>query len=315
MTETTSKHSSKYFSEGVLLLMTLLWGATFVIVKESLHDISSMLFVATRFAIAGTILFLILIIKKKHFDRKAVAPGIFLGVFLYLAFITQTIGLKYTTATNSGFITGSSVVMVPFLQYYIQKKKPSRNAISGTILVFIGILFLSSGGSSIATFLEKFGSNFNLGDVLTLACAVSCAFHIVYIDIISSKHDNWTLLITQISTVCILALITAFIFAGFSVEPLHINVSDYLVFGILYTSIFTTLVTIALQTKFQKNVTPTQAGIIYSFEPIFAAIFAFFLLDEKISMFGLFGCVMIFSGLMISILRNPKIVDEVEFNG
>lgn len=315
MINTVSNFKSRYLSEGALLSMTLLWGATFVIVKESLNDISSMLFVATRFAIATFILFVILLFRKKRFDKKAFLPGIFLGVLLYIAFVTQTIGLKFTTATNSGFITGSAVVMVPFLEFFIKRKKPSRTAAIGTVLVFIGIVFLSSGGSSITHFLEQFGQNFNIGDALTLVCALACAFHIVYIDIISSNHDNSTLLITQLTTVCILALISAFLFAGFSVEPLRVNISNYLVFGILYTSIFTTLVTIALQTKFQKNVTPTQAGIIYSLEPIFAAVFAFFLLAEKISMFGLIGCVLIFTGLIISILRNPQIIDEVEFNG
>jgi drug/metabolite transporter (DMT)-like permease len=315
MSENASPKQSRLTSEGALLLMTLLWGATFVIVKESLRDISSMLFVATRFGIAGIILFAALIFRKKKFVRKAFGPGIFLGIFLYLSFITQTIGLKYTTATNSGFITGSSVVIVPFLQFFIQKKKPSYGAIVGTILVFIGILFLSSGGNSITGFLAQFGQNFNLGDGLTLACAFFYAFHIVFIDSISTKHDNWILLFTQIITVCILALLTAIIFAGFSIEPLRSNYSNYLIFGILYTSIFTTLVTIGLQAKFQKNVTPTQAGIIYSFEPIFAAIFAFFLLNEKMSMFGLVGCALIFLGLIISMILDPGIVKEVELNG
>ncbi len=315
MSNSGGPNHSRFTSEGALLLMTLLWGATFVIVKESLHDISSMLFVATRFGIAGMVLFAALIFRKKKFVKEAFGPGIFLGVFLYLSFITQTIGLKYTTATNSGFITGSSVVIVPFLQYFIQKKKPSRGAIIGTVLVFIGILFLSSGGNSITIFLSQFGQNFNVGDGLTLACAFFYAFHIVFIDSISAKHDNWILLLTQIITVCILALLTAFIFAGFSMEPLRVNFSNYLVFGILYTSIFTTLVTIGLQTKFQKNVTPTQAGIIYSFEPIFAAIFAFFLLNEKMSMFGLVGCALIFLGLIVSMLLDPEMVKEVELNG
>jgi drug/metabolite transporter (DMT)-like permease len=291
--------------------MTLLWGATFVIVKESIRDISSTLFVAFRFGIASIILFVVLIFRKKKFAGEAIASGI----FLYLSFITQTIGLKYTTATNSGFITGSSVVIVPFLQYFIQKKKPLKGAVIGTILVFIGILFLSSGGNSITAFLDQFGRNFNLGDGLTLACAFFYAFHIIYIGSLSAKHDNWILLFTQLATVCVLALITTFLFVGISIEPLHVNFSNYLIFGLIYTTIFTTLVTVGLQTKFQKDVTPTQAGIIYSFEPIFAAIFAFFLLNEKISMFGFIGCALIFLGLIISMMIDPEMAKEVELNG
>jgi drug/metabolite transporter (DMT)-like permease len=315
MSNSASPVRSRFKSESALLLMTLLWGATFVIVKESIRDISSMLFVGTRFGIASIILFTALIFRKKKFVREAFAPGIFLGIFLYLSFITQTIGLKYTIATNSGFITGSSVVVVPFLQFFVQKKKPSRGAVIGTILVFIGILFLSSGGNSITMFLKQFGSNSNIGDGLTLACAFFYAFHIVYIDSLSAKHDNWILLFTQLITVCILAFLTAFLFAGISLEPLRANFSNYLIFGLIYTSIFTTLVTVGIQTKFQKDVTPTQAGIIYSFEPIFAAIFAFFLLNEKISMFGFIGCALIFLGLIISMMIDPEMVKEVELNG
>lgn len=315
MNDSQNLKQKKIKSEGALLLMTLLWGATFVIVKESLHDISSMLFVASRFGIASVVLFVILVLRKKKFVREAVAPGMFLGLFLYLSFISQTIGLKYTTATNSGFITGSSVVIVPFLQFFIQKKKPSRGALIGTMFVFAGIIFLSSGGNSISAFLSQFGKNFNLGDALTLGCALFYAFHIVYIDQLSSKNDMWILLLTQLVTVGVLAFLTALLFAAISLEPLRINFSNYLMFGIFYTSIFTTLVTIGLQTKFQKNVTPTQAGIIYSFEPIFAAIFAFFLLGEKISMFGWVGCALIFTGLILSMTLDPEMAKEVEFNG
>ena len=315
MNRTSGKKPSRVVSEGALLLMTLLWGATFVIVKESLHDISSMLFIAARFGIASIILSVIFLLKKRKIIRDAVSPGIFLGVLLFISFMTQTIGLKYTTATNSGFITGTSVVIVPFLQLFVMKKKPSKGAIIGTILVFIGVLFLSSGGNSIAVFLRQFGQNFNLGDGLTLACAVFYAYHIVYIDQISSKHENWSLLLVQLITVCVLSIITAFLLSGFSIEPLRVNLTKYLWFGFLYTSIFTTLVTIGLQTKFQKNVSPTQAGIIYSLEPIFAAVFAFFLLGEKISMFGLAGCVLIFAGLILSMTLDPQMANEVELNG
>jgi drug/metabolite transporter (DMT)-like permease len=315
MNDPVGSNHIKLKSESVLLFITLLWGATFVIVKESLHDISSMLFVSSRFLIASAILFIILLVRKQKFVKSAVAPGIFLGIFLYLTFVFQTIGLKYTTATNSGFITGSSVVIVPFLQFFIQKKKPSRGAIFGTILVFGGILFLSSGGNSIGMFLNQFGKNFNIGDFLTMGCALSCAFHIVYIDKISSVHDNWILLITQLITVGVLALLTGILFAAFSIEPLRITFTNNLFFGIFYTSIFTTLVTIGLQTKFQKNVTPAQAGVIYSFEPIFAAVFAFFLLGEKISMFGWVGCFLIFLGLILSMTLDPEMSKEVELNG
>lgn len=243
---------------------------------------------------------LILIIKKHRIVKEAILPGLFLGVFLFLGFVLQTIGLKHTSATKSGFITGSLVVMIPFLQMIIEKKLPSRGALIGTVFVFIGILFLSSGDSSITTFLGNLGATFNLGDGLTLACALFFAVQVVYMDIFSPKYDFWVLFVVQLLSVSILALIVAFVFHFTSLEIIYVNYTGNLLTGFLYTILLATCINFGLQTKYQKLVSPTKAGIIYSFEPIFAALFAFFLLSEKITNFGLVGCILIFSGLIIT---------------
>ena len=295
-----SKYFYKYTGEAALILMTIIWGGTFVIVKESLNDISSMLFIAIRFAIASSLLILFLLIKKIKVDTKAILPGIMLGVFLFSGFFFQTIGLKLTTATKSGFITGTLIVFIPFVQILVEKKFPTKGALIGTALVFTGLLFLSSGGSSITNFISELGASFNIGDILTLICAVFFAVHVVYIDVFSPKYNYWILLTTQLSTVAVLGFIASLLFSGFSVEAIHIDFTKYLIFGLLYTSLLATLLNIGFQTKFQKVVSPTKAGIIYSFEPIFAAIFAFFLLGEKISNFGLLGCALIFLGLIVA---------------
>lgn len=311
MNNSSRNSYSKYFGEAALLLMTLIWGGTFVIVKESLNDISTMLFIAFRFGIAASVLGFIILVRKIELDWKSILPGMFLGMFLFLGFFTQTIGLKFTSATKSGFLTGSLVVMVPVLQMIIEKRKPTRGAVTGTVLVFFGILFLSSGGSTVGSLLTELGANFNFGDGMTLLCALFFALHVVYIDVISSKNHFWTLLLIQISTVSLLSFIAAFISAGVSIESLHVSFTKYLLFGVLYTSLMATLVNIGIQTKFQKVVSPTKAGIIYSFEPIFAALFAFFLLNEKITNFGLAGCALIFLGLIVSEVYDSFLVKKI----
>lgn len=309
MNDSSRKKSIHFLGEGALLLMTVIWGGTFVIVKESLSDISTMLFITIRFSIASLIVFLILLIKKREINKNAFMGGIFLGLFLFLGFLFQTIGLKYTTATKSGFITGSLVVMVPFLQLIIEKKIPTKGAMIGTILVFTGILFLSSSGSSINNFISEFGNSFNIGDALTLICALFFALHVVYMDIISPKHDFWILFFSQLITVSFFALMMSIFFHFSSLELLTIKLTPNLWTGILYTSLLATCVNFGLQTKFQKVVSPTKAGIIYSFEPVFAALFAFFLLKEKFSNFVLLGSALIFSGLIVS-----EIFDSVYSN-
>lgn len=292
--------SNKYFGEAAMLLVTLLWGATFVIIKESLDDVSSMLFISLRFTIAGIIILPLLYKYRQSFTKDSVFAGMVIGLLLFGGFATQTVGLKFTTATKSGFLTGSAVVMVPILQTIIERRKPTYGSIIGVAIVFIGILFLSSGGNSIFSIFDEFGENFNIGDFLTLLCALFFALYIIYLDIFTKKHDFWLMVIMQIYTVAILAHIFSFGVSSAGIEAIRIDLTSYLLFGLFYTSIFATLITTVMQTKYQKLISPTKASIIFSFEPVFAALFAFFLLNEKITNLGFIGAVLIFAGLIIS---------------
>jgi len=290
---------NKYKGEINLLIVTLLWSATFVIVKGALADISSMLFIGLRFLIAGVVLLPFVIRKRLDWKNSNLLPPIFLGVLLFIGFSTQTVGLKYTSATKSAFLTGSAVAIIPILQLFVEKKKPNTGSVIGVAVVLAGILFLS-GGNSIATLLKDIATNFNFGDFLTLICAFFFAWYVVYLDMLSSKYNFWMLLIIQIGVATILAFAIALLFDVIDYELLKINFTNQLGFGILYTAIFATLITTTLQTKYQKLVTPTKAGIVYSFEPIFAAVIAFIILNEKVTPFGLFGAMLIFVGLIIS---------------
>ncbi|MCB0748418.1 MAG: DMT family transporter, partial [Ignavibacteriae bacterium] len=111
--------NSKYKSEAILILVTLLWGGTFVIVKEALNDVSSMAFIAIRFLIAAAIL--LPFMRNKKFTKQNLRAGIFIGILLFIGFATQTFGLKFTSATKSAFLTGTAVIIVPLLQVIIEK--------------------------------------------------------------------------------------------------------------------------------------------------------------------------------------------------
>ncbi len=300
--------NSKYKSELILILVTLLWGATFVIVKEALNDVSSMAFIAVRFLIAAAIL--LPFMRKKKFTNQNISAGILLGVLLFMGFATQTVGLKFTSATKSGFLTGTAVIIVPLLQIIIEKRAPTKGVIIGTILVMLGITFLSSGGNSILSLLSDLGSNFNIGEGLTLICALFFALYIIYLDIETSRYDLWTLLFLQIITTAVLSILFLVVFTETNLEPFKFDLTNNLIWAIFYTSIFATLITTALQTKYQKNVTPAKAGIIFSFEPIFAAVFAFFILGEKITNFGYLGAGLIILGLLVSELYENLFVKK-----
>ncbi len=296
---------TKYKSELILIFITLLWGATFPVVKEALSDISPILFVAIRFSIVALIL-LPFIIKKK-INANAAKAGLLLGVFLFLGFVVQTMGLQYTSVIKSSFLTGTVVILVPILQVIIEKRPPTKGVMLGVFFVTLGISFLSSGGDSILNLFKDIGSNFNVGDALTLACAFFFAIYIVMLDIKTNQYDFFLLLFFQILATAVFAIIFSFLFEIYELEKMKIEITNNLIYALIYTSIFTTLLTTALHTKYQKNVTPAKAGIIFSFEPIFATFLSFLFLGEEITNFGYIGAGLIMLGLLVSELYESLI--------
>ncbi len=289
-----------YKSELILIFATMLWGGTFAVVKSSMKDSSPMIFMGWRFLIASIVLVPFVFKFKNEFNKRSLFAGGLLGLFYFLGFATQTIGLKYTLATKSAFITAVSVVLVPLMQTTIEKRPPKKGAVIGTILVFIGVLFLSSGGNNIIAFLSDLGSNFNIGDFLTLLCAFFFALYIVYLDRASSSHGFWVILFMQIAVTSIFSFIFAYLLDAASLETIKFNLTANLIYGLIYTAFFTTLLTTIILTKYQKNISPTKAALIYSLEPLFASLFAYFLLGETLGFFALIGATFILIGLIIS---------------
>lgn len=290
----------KFIGEGALLFTTLIWGGTFVIVKSSLNDSSPVLFVAVRFAIAAVLLILIMRSKIFNISKRTFKAGLILGVLLFLGFTLQTMGLKYTSATKSAFITGSLIMFTPIVQAAYTKKFPPAGSIIGIFLAIIGLVFLASKGTDLLSIFTELGSGFNLGDFLTLACAFSWSFYLVYLNVESSKNDYMELTFLQITTTAITAFIVASVFSFYDVEPFKLQFTENLYFGLAYTSILATFLTTILHTKYQKFVSPVKTSIIFSFEPVFAAILAYIVLHETISAFGLIGGACLFAGLLVS---------------
>ncbi|HVO75105.1 MAG TPA: DMT family transporter [Ignavibacteriaceae bacterium] len=296
----------KFAAEGVLLFITLIWGATFVIIKTALQDLSPMLFVTIRFTLASLIFLPFLKKILKELNKATLAGGLVLGLFYFLGFSTQTAGLQYTSATKSAFITGSFVIFIPFWQVIIEKKIPGKGSVLGIVLVVLGLLFLSSKGKSLLEVFYELGSDFNIGDFLTILCALFYAAYIVYLDSISKKHSYLPLVFIQIGLTGILGALTLVFFSVAGIEKIKFTFNEYIIFAFLYTSILATVLASTLQTKFQKFTTPSKAGIIISFEPIFSSVFAYLILHETISFFGFIGCILIFTGLLASELLSTQ---------
>lgn len=296
----------RYIAESSLLLNTIIWGATFILIKNALIFVSPMTFISLRFSVATLILIPFLFKILKQINKSLLFGGLLLGFLYFAGFATQTAGLKFTSATKSGFITGTFVVFTPLFQLLIEKRRPSLINILGIILVISGLLFLSTGGTSLTDFFNEIGNDFNLGDFLTLLCAVFFALYLVYLDIISKKFDFSPLVFIQIAFTGVGGIFLLLLFQISGIEQIKFSINGQVIFAVIYTSLLATILTTFLQTKYQKFVTPTKAGIIFSLEPIFAALFAFFLVNEKISNFGIIGCGFIFCGLLITEVFDNK---------
>ncbi len=285
----SEEKSKRRKSEAVLIIITLIWGGTFVVIKGALDDASPLFFVGIRFSIAALILTPFMLTRFRGFTKPVLRAGIILGSIMFLGFSSQTLGLQYTTASKSGFITGLAVVFTPLLQMAIEKRMPRPGNLIGVVLVVIGLYLLTSPA----------GASFNVGDALTLACAFFFALYIVYIDVFSKKFSIMHLVYLQICTVAVLSFIFT---AGF--ESVRFNLSGNLLFALAYTAILATVINTYLQTEYQRYTTPTRAAIIFTLEPVFAAFLAFVILHEILGLQGVIGGAVIIGGLIVSELSD-----------
>ncbi len=276
-------------AELFLALATLIWGATFVVVKESLGNASPLTLIALRFGIAALLFLPFCYARLAIMERAAALRGVILGTLLFVAFAAQTFGLQYTSSSKSGFITGMLVVFTPIFQLVIEHRPPRLGNLIGVILVMGGLYLLT----------RPQGADFNLGDGLTLLCAVVFALHIVYLDIFSKEHDVFLLTFLQMAVTVLLALLLVAFFQEYRLE-----FTAQFWFALGYLSILATLAAFYLQTRYQKQTSPTRAAIIFSLEPVFSAMFAYIFRDEMIGFLGVLGGGLIVSGLMISELSD-----------
>jgi drug/metabolite transporter (DMT)-like permease len=273
----------------MMLAMTVVWGSTFSIVKVAMQDISPVLFIALRFLLAGTLIGLAFRRRIFPLTRPAIQKGCLLGLFLFLGFVPQNIGLTMTTASKSAFITGMMVVFVPLLQIVVERRAPKLGNVLGVLVVSLGLWFLTSPSEAA----------FNAGDALMVVCAILFAVYIVYLDVVSREMNTEQLVFLQMVSTGAFSWITVALF-----EPPVFTVSSRSISALLYLTVFATVLTTYVQTRYQKETTPTRAVIIFSVEPVVAAIIAYFLLGERMGALGIFGGALIVAGVLVSELSD-----------
>lgn len=269
-----------------LLLTAFIWGFAFVVVKNSLDLIPPIYMLAFRFTIASAALALVLGKRLRRITKADLKSGAVLGLFLFLAYAFQTVGCQYTTAGKNAFLTTIYVIIVPFLHWIINHKRPNLYAITGAVTAMIGIGLLSLQGEG----------GIQLGDLLTLICGFGFAIHLVYIDKYTEQQDPVLLTLLQLAFTALLSWITAPILDGaFPAEALQMST----VTGMLYLGLFSTLLGFLLQNVGQKYTAPSTASLLLSFEAVFGVLFSVLLLHEHLTLRMAAGCTLMFIAVLL----------------
>lgn len=282
------KSKQRLFAEFMLATVTLFWGATFPVVKEAISEMPVMAFLWVRFAMASVLL--ALITGRRGFaslDRRGWRLGILLGTLLFLAYLFQTFGLEQTSSANAGFLTGLGVVWVPLMAGPLLKKPAAFGSKIGVGLALIGLFMLTWHTPWTISF----------GDLLVVICSFFVALHIIGLDIFTAGYDARALTFVQIATMAVLGCIGSLLFEPVSWPQLW---TPSLVFAFALTAVFATAYAFWAMTTFQNRTTPTRAALIYTLEPVFAAIFSVWLAGDRLSSIGWAGGVLIVVGMIVA---------------
>lgn len=279
------KDTKSYLGDLMLLLVALIWGFGFIAVKIGLNNGMGPFFLLfLRFSVAAAILFPFQIKSLKKMSLKTWKRGCILGIFIFLGFAFQTIGLNYTTTSKNAFLTGTNVVIVPFLTWLFTKKRVDNYSILASFLCFIGIGLLTLNDSL----------SINIGDILTIICAIMFAAHIAITSIITKEESALTMVFIQMISGAILSLIFSLLFK----ESLLINSSSLV--AVLYLGIFSTLIAFLLQLLGQRYSHASKAAILLSTESLFGAILAVIIFKDSFEIQMILGCIFIFCSILIS---------------
>lgn len=286
----------------VLVGVTVVWGSSFVVVKNAFERSPPLQFLFWRFGIATVLLLLLLLFLRRRGSPGIVRDGLVVGALLAGGMGFQVLGVPSTTASKAAFLTGLSVVLTPFAAYIRFRRLPSlENA--------LGILFAGAG-----FFLLTFptgGGPIGRGDLLVGACGVVFAFYIVELAERSPRHDALTLTGIQLACVCALAGIVSLllrlpVFAALpeaAREGRLVFWHGTFLWSVLYLASIGTVGTFFCQTWAQRRMSATHAAIIFALEPVFAALFAAWILHEKLGARGIAGGVLVLTGIVVSETR------------
>jgi drug/metabolite transporter (DMT)-like permease len=284
-----NKIGSRRAAEVGLVANTAVWGATFILVKSALAGVSPLLFLALRFSLATAVLLLFFHrrVKLSAAPLGHIFAGVLVGAFLFAGFALQTIGLEFTTAPKSAFLTGATSVMVPLLARLVYRTRPRHSEIAGLLVATLGMGLMTLEGPLGLL-------SVNRGDLLTLGCAVAFAAQIVTQGHFSKKMSFELLSVVQVAAA---ALLSGSLFWWEEAPRLAWRPS--VVWAVMVTGVLATAVAFSVQAWAQHFTTATRTALIYMLEPVFAWLTSFLVAGEGLSIRAAAGAVLILSGVIL----------------
>lgn len=276
----------------VLMAVTAAWGLTFPAIKQAVGDTHPLLFLGLRLLLAFAGLLLLFRGSLLRGWRGRLTQGLVLGAIFYVSYATQAVGLQYTSASRSAFITGLSVALVPFLYVPIRKRAPGLLPSLGAALAVAGLFLLTRPDLG----------RMNRGDVMTLGCALAYAFYLVLLERFGTDRPAEPLIGLQAATAAGLGLLAlpAMPLVGAGRALFHAGPGLWI--GLAVT-VPVAMFTIAAQTRWQPRTTATRAAVIFSAEPVFALIFSALWLGDRLDGSGLLGAALILAGVVLAVVK------------
>jgi drug/metabolite transporter (DMT)-like permease len=269
---------------AALILVTAVWGLTFVQVKDAVELYPLFAFLAVRFAIASVALVPPAARRLPTLGREGAAAGVFLGALLALAFALQTAGLERTTVTSAGFLTGLYVLLTPLLAVALLRTRLARELWLAVTVAVAGLVLLGGAPSGSVE-----------GNVLVLLSTVAMALQIVVLERYAARFDAFALTLVEMLTMCV-----AFTAIALALGDLSLPRGATVWSALLVTGLFASAFAFLVQVWAQRAVSATRIAVVFSLETVFAGLFGYLLDGDRLGAVGWTGCALIFAGIVLA---------------
>ncbi len=281
--------SRRGIADLLILGLSAIWGCTFVVIKQALDDASPLVYMALRFG-TGALLLRPLVPRGALRAPGTLKGGFVVGLLLAGGFTFQTYGLVHTTPARSAFITGVNVIFTPLLAVLIGMRSPRASTLAGAAMALTGMYLLTDPMAH--------GGGMGRGEWLTLVCAVCFAGHLLALDHFTRKHDQASIAFMQIGVVGLVAAL-ALPWA----EEAKLNLTPRLISALVITSVIGTALAFYVFSRVQSWTTPARAAVLFSSEPVFAALTSWLVEGEILSAVAMGGAGLILAGILTAELN------------